>query len=316
MRWAGIDEAGYGPNLGPLVMTAIVAEGPGESAPDVWGDLAKTVSRAGGPPGRLWVDDSKQVYKAGQGGDRLDSAVLALLAATGRPAPKKLSRLYPAFGAGTLADVELDRWLTGADPGYPPLHSRALAERIVATRPLEGAPWNVVDVRSSVVGPSRFNALLASTDSKARVHFASFAGLVAHLVATLPEGDSIAVRSDKHGGRHFYRELLVEAFSGAEIVAGAEGPELSRYELAFPGSRTLTLELVPRADADDGLVALASLASKALRERWMDAFNAFWRARVPGLRPSAGYPVDAGRFRDEIEPHTQGFDPATWWRRR
>ena len=26
MRWVGIDEAGYGPNLGPLVMTAVVAE--------------------------------------------------------------------------------------------------------------------------------------------------------------------------------------------------------------------------------------------------------------------------------------------------
>ena len=27
MCWAGIDEAGYGPNLGPLVMTAVIAEG-------------------------------------------------------------------------------------------------------------------------------------------------------------------------------------------------------------------------------------------------------------------------------------------------
>ena len=26
VRWVGIDEAGYGPNLGPLVMTAVIAE--------------------------------------------------------------------------------------------------------------------------------------------------------------------------------------------------------------------------------------------------------------------------------------------------
>ena len=60
MRWVGIDEAGYGPNLGPLVMTAVVAEGPRDREPDVWGDLPSSASRAGGPPDRLWVDDSKK----------------------------------------------------------------------------------------------------------------------------------------------------------------------------------------------------------------------------------------------------------------
>ena len=69
MRWVGIDEAGYGPNLGPLVMTAVIAESCNmmdESAPvfdasppDLWRDLASTVDRAGGDPGRLWLDDSK-----------------------------------------------------------------------------------------------------------------------------------------------------------------------------------------------------------------------------------------------------------------
>ncbi len=38
-RWIGIDEAGYGPNLGPLVMSAVVAESPDDRMPDVWGDL-------------------------------------------------------------------------------------------------------------------------------------------------------------------------------------------------------------------------------------------------------------------------------------
>ena len=62
--WAGIDEAGYGPNLGPLVMTAIVAEG---RPPDLWADLAATVCRAGESADRLWVDDSKLVYQGRQG---------------------------------------------------------------------------------------------------------------------------------------------------------------------------------------------------------------------------------------------------------
>ena len=83
-----------------------------------------------------------------------------------------------------------------------------------------------------------------------------------------------------------------------------------------PAGRTLTLSLVPRADADDGLVALASIVSKTVREHWMDAFNAHWQARVPGLRPTAGYPVDAARFRRAIEADcdARGLTPADWWR--
>ena len=65
--WAGIDEAGYGPNLGPLVMTAVVAEG---ERPDLWRDRESWICRAGGDPGRLWVDDSKRLYHPGAGPDR------------------------------------------------------------------------------------------------------------------------------------------------------------------------------------------------------------------------------------------------------
>ena len=43
MLWVGIDEAGYGPNLGPLVMTAVVAAGPDDRRPDLWGDLSATM---------------------------------------------------------------------------------------------------------------------------------------------------------------------------------------------------------------------------------------------------------------------------------
>ena len=49
IRWVGIDEAGYGPNLGPLVMTAVVAESAEDRPPDLWADLAETVSGQKGP---------------------------------------------------------------------------------------------------------------------------------------------------------------------------------------------------------------------------------------------------------------------------
>lgn len=310
MRWVGIDEAGYGPNLGPLVMTAVVAEGPDERPPDVWGDLAATVARAGGDPDRLWIDDSKVLMSAGRGRDRLEAACRAAIAAAGSGALSSLSALLGALGAGSLDDVELSPWLESDD--WPLSGVGAGLERALA-----GAPWRLVAVRSVVIGPARFNAGLAALDSKARVHFRAFAHLLAELWACAEDGVETVVRADKHGGRHFYLEPLVSAFPDVWIDRGPEGPELSRYTLRGAGRR-LTLSLAPRADADDGLVALASIVSKAVREHWMDAFNAHWTARLPELRPTAGYPNDAQRFRQVIESEclARGFAPELWWRER
>ena len=44
-------------------------------------------------------------------------------------------------------------------------------------------------------------------------------------------------------------------------------------------------------------VAVASMTAKYVRELAMLAFNAFWEARQPGLVATAGYPVDATRWR-------------------
>ena len=317
MRWVGIDEAGYGPNLGPLVMTAVVAEGPDGPAPDVWTDLARSVARAGCPSDRIWVDDSKAILRVSSGRDRLETTCLALLAAVGREFPGTLSQVFDALGAGTLADVELSPWLDEADPsprwvrpGGVPLSSRRPC-------PFAGAPWRIVSVATVVVGPARFNAGLSATGSKAKVHFDAFARLLRPLWDGDGDGDGAVtwVRGDKHGGRHFYRDPLLGAFPDVEIDRGPEGPELSHYTLRGPGRR-LELSLLPRADASDGLVALASVVSKTVRELWMDRFNAYWTARIPGLRPTAGYPVDARRFRKAIEPACQarGLDPGLWWR--
>jgi hypothetical protein len=315
MRWAGIDEAGYGPNLGPLVMTAVVAEGPDERVPDLWADLAATVARAGGDPDRLWVDDSKVLLSGGKGRDRLEAACLAALAATGRAVPSSLGGLLGALAAGTLDEAELSPWLDADDWPVPCAGAAARLERALAAGGLAGAPWRLVAVRSVVVGPARFNAGLAAHASKARVHFGAFAALLADLWARAEDGVETVVRADKHGGRHFYLEPLAAAFPDVWIDRGPEGPELSRYTLRGPRQR-LTVSLVPRADGADGLVALASIVSKAVREYWMEVFNAHWTARLPELRPTAGYPGDAPRFRAAIEAacRARGLAPRLWWR--
>src|SRR5437660_1686470 len=136
MRWVGIDEAGYGPNFGPMVMTAVVAEGPGKRPPDPWRDLPVKVARAGGPPEALWIDDSKKIYRAGLGLDRLEAASLVALLAAGRDLPTTLGELLAAVGAGTIAETELELWLEGSPPPFVPrVGSHELVDQMIRLRP-------------------------------------------------------------------------------------------------------------------------------------------------------------------------------------
>ena len=62
------------------------------------------------------------------------------------------------------------------------------------------------------------------------------------------------------------------------------------------------LTIQPRADTEHFCVALASMASKYLRELLMLEFNRFWQSHVADLKPTAGYPGDAARFHEAIRP--------------
>jgi ribonuclease HII len=64
--------------------------------------------------------------------------------------------------------------------------------------------------------------------------------------------------------------------------------------------------------------AFASMIAKYLRERAMEALNSFWQKQVPGLKPTAGYPVDAQRFWRETAAarHRLAIPDSELWRQR
>ena len=117
MAWIiGIDEAGYGPNLGPFVMTAVACQVPDALAgADLWRALAPAARRDGEKQdGRLLVADSKVVYSPTRSLLGLERGVFGALW-RGGPAPA-LAGLVDWACPADHADLRAEAWYRGDSP--------------------------------------------------------------------------------------------------------------------------------------------------------------------------------------------------------
>ncbi len=297
MPWVvGIDEAGYGPNLGPLVQAAVALHLP-DGDPAGWGALRSVVRRAAEPPDRrLLIDDSKKVYTRG-GLEALERGVWSITGSDPCPLHEFL------WGGGAVPDwgeeLRAEPWFDGAD--RVPLHidPGAAWEASEPVRAALGDRW-YGDYR--LVPAPRFNRVVDEFGSKAVVLSRGLVELLSALTAAVPgDGAPLLFLCDKQGGRNYYASLLQDAFPEGWVVAERESAEESRYRVEHL-PRAVTITFRPRADGDSVSVALASMLCKYLREVCMRQFNSFWATHVPGIKPTAGYPVDAKRFYAEIGP--------------
>jgi hypothetical protein len=195
-----------------------------------------------------------------------------------------------------LADLHADPWFAPADP--LPLHPdppACLADAF-ATMDISARVC-----AANVVTAAVFNRVVAGSGSKATVLAIGLVELLRAADRGVPAGEPVLVIADKQGGRNFYGPALAGAFPDGWPVVECESPEESRYRVEGL-ARPLTVVFRPEADSGSVSVSLASMLCKYVREVCMGQFNRFWCGHVPGLKPTAGYPVDAKRFYAEIRP--------------
>lgn len=276
MRHAGIDEAGYGPTLGPLVVATVWADAPDH-------DTLVAALRASG------VKDSKELHKPGDLAPLERVALAGCRWASGR-LPTDAAALF-----GILGETPADRdqpWMQGAEALHLPVAATDLPH------------WNTPGVTPGgcagrIIQPAAYNRFLATGANKAELELDA----VGRLLTTPPAAPQRTTVVDRLGGRKFYRDFLASVHPGALVLVEDEANAASRYRIVTDSAEH-AVAFVVGGESASPLTALASCLAKYARELHMILHNRYWSARFPGLKPTAGYPEDAKRWLTAVGPAT------------
>lgn len=308
-RFIGVDEAGYGPNLGPLVVAATVWDVPEAIDEDgLWETYDGVVSRHANRDGRsIHIADSKQVHSSSAGIGPLERSALAILELAGQRRDD-FRDLWDELHVGNERAACREPWFRDGNAALPAaIDIASIAVLVNAWRQrCDDGRCRLARCGAILIHAEGFNQAVERSGSKGRLLSETTFRLIRRLWDPADQRPTI-IQCDKHGGRDRYAELLAEAFPETMPLTLEETRTCSRYRLG-------RAEFQFRARSEVHLpVAAASILAKYLRELSMDIFNWFWSEQIQDLQPTRGYPTDARRFLKVIANRAEELELCRDW---
>jgi len=300
---AGIDEAGYGPLLGPLVSTATVFSIPnGLIGQNLWQVLSSSIS--GGSPGRtgkISVADSKKLFSRSRGLTNLERTALIFTHLLGRPTGN-LAQFLISLRADCSKQMDEYPWYLDQSINIPlAADAMELATCLNALRlDIQRNDISFLGVGCQVLLVGRYNDLVDKTRNKATVLFSLTGKFLAELVRRYAR-EELVIYVDKQSGRSHYRPLLQQCFPDWDLRILKETRQMSIYQMSRD-QESWQVHFEAAAESKHLPVALSSIYAKYLRQLFMELLNRYWTRQVASLRATAGYYTDGKRFMAEIEP--------------
>ena len=321
----GVDEAGYGPNMGPLTICATAWRVPSSFdaaemtrllEPEF---LAKPIKR---DSRHIPIGDSKKIHK--------DSLAVEGLILGARYLGFELDgQIASEWDPRIASFASLDWNRLAGIPWYakrPSIHTVVLDQTIAdqpayfhaASEKLYRNAIRLAGVRMRVIDEVEFNRQVDLKGKKSTLLSVASLELVKQVIGEFANVDeAVEVYCDKHGGRNRYHPILTYVFDEQWFAIEVESRACSRYATRFDGH---AMQIQFKVDGDSIFPsAAASIIAKWTREELMDRLNGFWLANVSDrVAATAGYYVDALRFAAQIEGAAAKLSLGRdlWWRKK